>query len=123
MDFGGGMTSLPMKREQLPLLWLSTAFICGVLSGRFFERAIPIWLTSILVSLVPLLLILHWLSKPRSNPTRFLYYLTEIWPKNREVLLPGFILPCLPLVILGGMMRYQSTLPVIDQSQLSWYHH
>ncbi|MCC7130363.1 MAG: ComEC/Rec2 family competence protein [Anaerolineae bacterium] len=106
----------------MPLLWLSLAFLGGILAGWFLGGAFLPWLIGALGLLFLVLAILHfyyWRIAPRWGlMDRF----ADCWPPNQEVLLPGFILLLLPLAALLGLARWQSTLPVISPAHLAWYN-
>ncbi len=118
----------------MPLFWLSLAFICGILAGwrlgGSITRTAPLpsgFIALALIATVGLCFVylLAHLKNPRlrrlGGGTVF-GWLSRHWPPDHEELLPGFILPCLPIVMLLGAFRYQATLPQLTPGDLSWYN-
>jgi len=118
----------------MPLFWLSLAFVCGILAGSrlggSLTRAAPlpggfIALALIAAALVSCAYLLTHLKTPRLRwvgGIPGIGWLTHHWPPDRETLLPGFVLPWLPILFLLGAFRYQATLPQVTPDHLSWYN-
>lgn len=106
----------------MPLLWLSLAFLGGIFAGWFLGEAFLPGLVGALGLIFLILAILHFYSRRSAPRGALLDRFARWWPPNQEVLLPGFILPLLPLAALLGLARWQSTLPVISPAHLVWYN-
>ena len=89
----------------LPLLWLSLAFIAGILLADRWTLSVPVWLY--LAGGALLLFILLWVLSAHRL----------LW--NRPVLLFS---PALLAVVFLGAARYQSTIPPFDARAIAWYN-
>lgn len=106
----------------MPLLWLSLGFLCGIVAGWLLGGALPAWLAGALLLLTLALAFLYYYFNRLAPRLALLDRLTGFWPANYEVLLPGFIIPLLPLTVLLGLGRYQATLPRLTPAHLAWYN-
>ena len=86
----------------MPLLWLSLAFLGGLLVGDWLPWSWLGWLIAALVS-IPLAFVLRRRLNFTSHP-------------------PGFILFLLPIAFFGGALRYQLAQPVLTPQTLAWYN-
>jgi len=108
----------------MPLLWLSLAFLAGILLGANLKLPTSIWLYLATATLVIWLL---WRVLSRSNNR-----LANLWAgfvdspfflKTTGLVLSLFIpYPLLLLVILLGAARYQSVQPVLEPDFIAWYN-
>jgi competence protein ComEC len=57
-----------------------------------------------------------------SSTSRLRTWLDAHWLPDKETILPGFILPFLPLLYALGMLRYQTSLPSLTPEYIAWYN-
>jgi competence protein ComEC len=108
----------------MPLLWLSLAFLCGVVLGSVLAWPLSAWLSLTAFTLAILLV--------RYTLTRFLKRLSppslcNSWLRFPSIVLPAWLIPPIPYALLllamfVGAMRYQYTLPEISPSFIAWYN-
>ena len=106
----------------MPLLWLSLAFIGGVLLGDYFGWSLAAWLVLSASSLVALILILVLRRFPvlnRISTPQWLSGRTTWLSKNVYLPIP---LPLLLLVFSLGGVRYTLSTPQIDEHFIAWYN-
>ncbi len=106
----------------MPLLWLSLAFLCGVTAGWLLKSPVPAWVFLAAGSSAVLLLLCHVAARSHRFSSLAIERLFNRWPADRERLLPGFILPLLPIFFILGTLRFRATVPEVDPSQLAWYN-
>ena len=100
----------------MPLLWLSLAFICGILIDWWSGLSPALyWGLAGLAGFAAVALALirkkGWLASLAEHVPRLSGWIARCWPADTETALPGFILPWLPLALLLGAARFQMTLP------------
>lgn len=90
--------------------------------GNGYQGTVPVWLpaTSLLSSAILLALLLF--SRSSRFLTGFGHWLRRVWPPDHETLLPGWLIPFLPLIMIGGAQFYSAALLRTDASQLAWYN-
>jgi len=101
----------------LPLLWLSLAFLAGILLGEYLKWTSITWL--LLAALFLVLFLVRLLTK-RILPDKF--------KPPFKISLPSSPIPSPPVpytllllaLALGGL-RYQSVQPVLDDGFIAWY--
>jgi len=115
---------------RLPLLWLSLAFIAGILLASLVTLSAKTWLilsviallTAILLRLIPLA-IRGFRSAPSLSPLSPAPA-TEIPPASTSSTspsIPSFIALSLLTLFLGAA-RYQYSIPTIDAHNIAWYN-
>ncbi|MBN1147803.1 MAG: ComEC/Rec2 family competence protein [Anaerolineales bacterium] len=113
----------------MPLLWLSLAFLCGVLLGEWLG-----WLPSAWLGLAALVLALEilrqifkrfapaHLAQYASRARGYLSRLTDRCPRAPACLVSPISYPILLIALFLGGARYQSSLPEITPGFIAWYN-
>ncbi len=103
-----------------PLLWVSVAFLAGIVLAAHLHLSLYIWLTLAFVALVLLILQRRFWSSgaPAQQPEATPSWLSIV---NRPVSTPFLLLSCLFFFCLGAA-RYQSTVPQADVRQIDWFN-
>lgn len=92
----------------MPLLWLSLAFIAGILLGRFTPVNWWIWFTSGVLLLILYFIYRFILPKRLFSP--------RVWPSLS-------ISPLLIVFALSlGAARYAQSVPTLTSADLAWYN-
>ena len=108
----------------MPLLWLSLAFLFGVLLGSMLGWSLSAWLILAALALVVLLVrytLAHFI-RQSTTPSLF-----KSWLKFPSIVLPPWLIPPIPyafllLALFLGASRYQYTEPKISPSHIAWYN-
>ncbi|MEA3440177.1 MAG: ComEC/Rec2 family competence protein [Chloroflexota bacterium] len=106
----------------MPLLWLSLAFLGGVLLGEYLKWSLIAWLILAAVSLLLFLLrpiIRHLLKRVSWKPPQFLQ---NFHPFISKLLSPPVAYSLLLLFLTLGATRYQFSQPKIDHNFIAWYN-
>jgi hypothetical protein len=112
----------------VPLFWLSVAFICGILVGWGSGQPAALWwelagAAGLAAVALAVLRKLGWLARLGRLAPALAGWIARCWPADVETVLPGFIIPWLPLALLLGAARFQMTLPPAPgPGQLVWYN-
>lgn len=93
----------------MPLLWVSLAFIAGLLAGDVLQFRLPVWLT-----LSVLFLLLSIFEQKMQNSF-------QPWRKLRHWL-PLSVGVMLLFFTLGGLRIWMTNNPVINTDDLAWYN-
>ena len=87
---------------SLPLLWVSLAFLSGIVANRFLRAPLDVWL---IITLTPIIVVLIL-------RRRFVRLASlNIW-----------LIAAACIAFLLGAMRYQQTIHQITPSDVSWYN-
>ena len=94
--------------RRLPLLWLSLAFLAGILLARQVHLSLTVWLILAGIALLAAILIRLLPFAPQ-----FLRSPAPLLPLSPALLL---------LVLFLGAARYQYSIPAIDAHHIAWYN-
>ena len=106
----------------MPLMWLSGAFMVGIATTWWMGGTLPVWMVAGSGFAFVILFAAQFIPRNRPAVVGLWGWLSRSWPKNSEALLPGMVIPWLPLVFLLGGIRLQVATPEIDPSHLAWYN-
>ncbi len=106
----------------MPLMWLSGAFLFGIATTWWIGGSFPTWIVAGSGCSFLVLFAAHLKARNRAAAGGLMGWLSKRWPEDSEALLPGLVIPCLPLVFLLGGFRLQAATPEIDPRHLAWYN-
>ncbi len=86
----------------MPLIWLSLAFLGGLILGDWLEASWPVWLAASMAA-ATLAFVLRRLDRFRISPAPLFVFL-------------------LPAAFFGGALRFQLSQPALTPQSLAWYN-
>jgi competence protein ComEC len=98
----------------LPLLWISLAFLAGIVLASVLHMPVIVWLGMFIIGLVVTIAVRRFLP-----PSFLLRVHTRNFTIRREVIL--LVLACVPSAFLGAS-RYQLSVPPQTDTQISWHN-
>ena len=104
----------------LPLLWVSVAFLAGIVLAAHVHLALFVWLTLALVALV-LLILQPRLWPSGSSALQSASNNSVLSRLSRHLSAPLISFACLLFLFLGAA-RYQATIPQPDVRQIDWFN-
>ena len=104
----------------MPLFWISSAFLCGVILAAQLNLPTKswLWMSAVALGFCLLTYLYQFIRRKKFvHPTsaRPREFLTHLY-------LPAWLLPWLPFFILLGGARYQAALPVMQPGFIAWYN-
>jgi competence protein ComEC len=106
----------------MPLLWLSLAFLAGIVLGAQLSWSTSTWLYQIIAALT--LWLLASVLKRSRHGHLFMGENQTAFPNIRWVAnwIAPIPFPLLLLVVLAGAYRYQSVQPILEPDFIAWYN-
>jgi len=86
----------------LPLLWVSLAFLSGIVLNRFLRASLDVWLIITLIPIIAALILRRRVPRLAS---------LNVW-----------LIAAVCMAVLLGAMRYQQTIRKITPADVSWYN-
>ncbi|MFU8773519.1 MAG: ComEC/Rec2 family competence protein, partial [Anaerolineales bacterium] len=106
----------------MPLLWLSLAFLVGILLGAQLSLPTSTWLYMIAVSLAGWLLLI--VLKQTNDRFAVRWENLAAWSRIGRIFspMPSMSYPLLLLAVLAGAARFQSVQPINEPGFIAWYN-